>query len=122
MRVRCYPEGREGIADEYEIPPGMLGMMGAPPGAVPQPHRVTRAIGEVAEIYAEEWDLNTDGQQNICVEPVDDAARALPGWHPPDEQCAAPFRMFVLTAKVEIEWTAAEVATFNPAAASASTP
>ncbi len=49
-------------------------------------------------------------EQHVIVVPLDDEARALPGWHDDDEDPA--FKMFVLTPTTT--WTAVEVATFNP--------
>jgi hypothetical protein len=52
---------------------------------------------------------------NLIVEPLDDEARALGGWHSDEDSPA--YRMFVVTARREITWTANEVATFNSRAA-----
>ena len=120
MRVRCYPEGNVGLADSYDITPGALGCalrgFSGPGSHPPTEAKVAEALANIAQEYAEEWDLSTSRPQNVCVEPVDDEARALPGWHPAeeDEEDARPFRCFVVTARVEVAWSTVEVATFNP--------
>ena len=50
------------------------------------------------------------------LEPDDDDARVLPGWHPAEAPDDRPFRLFVARPHVEVTWTTEEVITFNPRA------
>jgi hypothetical protein len=136
MRIRCYPEGDVDRASEYEVGRPDLGIFLLSPTLArqsqPTPERTSSALALYAKTYAEEeLASEVDGPVNIVVEPLDDEARALPGWHPPekltpeeeaaDEDEPLPFRLFVLTARVEVEWSAREVQTFNPNATPAAT-
>lgn len=120
MRIRIYPEGDVGSADTYSLSVGDLGMAEAPEGAVPNEWRLSETMGLYAREYAREWGMDQDGRQNMCVEPDDEEATALPGWHAAEEgdddggdDPPRPFRLYVLTA--EVKWSACEVATFNSA-------
>lgn len=88
MRVRVYREG-------YEPEDGQVYDL-APRFAV--------------ELYAEEHveKSATGFSFNLCVEPVDDEARAMTGWHTDEESEA--FRMFEV--QVAMKWHAKEVDTF----------
>ncbi len=100
MRIRCYPEGDDTTAATYnpELVPG----------------QACDRLATTVRFYMRERHSDEVGQINIVVEPVDDEARALPGWQ---SDVDGPFRLFVVQARVE--WTAREVVTFNPNAATA---
>ncbi len=82
MKVRVYPEGDSDAAEDYNDPPEVA-----------------------AQRFAEEWEK--DG--NLCVEALDDEARALPGWK--SDEDSPHFKMF--KARVEHRYQVSEVENFR---------
>jgi hypothetical protein len=89
MKVRCYPDGCEHQACDYNLSPF-----------------------EAAGAFCR--DCKDRGSHDIIVEPLDDAAKSMPGWHKDDDAECGMFRMFKVSAHVQITWTVKEVDTFNP--------
>lgn len=88
MKVRCYPEGSRYRERTYPL----------------APHDAARQL-------CIEQDEDREGT-NVIVEPLDDEARALPGWH--SDEDAAQFKMFRVAPIVSITWEVEEKQTFNP--------
>ncbi len=88
MKVRCYRDGHGDEAREYPMPPH------------------SAVLQFCAEYMEAHYSLD------VVVVPVDEEARALPGWHTEEDAEEDPvFKMFVATPIVK--WDADEVATFN---------
>ena len=108
------------MAGSYAVP-AIVEFLKNTPGAAPPLPLVSVALADIAREYAGEWfDEPCAGkEQNICVEPDDGEAETLPGWHPAeeasgyDDEAPRPFRLFVVRARVEVEWSTREVAAFN---------
>ncbi len=86
MKFRCYKDGDDRARGLYDGTPA-----------------------DAAQAFVGEWN-DDERRVNVVVEPLDDEARALPGWHRDAESAA--FKMFVVVAHVRFEAT--EVETFNP--------
>lgn len=119
MIVRCYPEGDGEKALRVSVP--RTPAPGARDAALGSPAWTDAVLLKVAHAYAVAEGAEGGYEPfRLCVEPLDDEARALPGWHPAEEptpfdgEPPRPFRLFVVSAHVEVEWTAREVQTFNP--------
>ena len=97
MKVQCYFEG-EGISPNKMIPYDL-------------------SPAEAAQKFC---DHHADGEerQHVCVVPLDEEAKALPGWQADDEEPA--FKLFVVTPTTT--WAAREVDTFNISSASEPAP
>ena len=89
MRVQVYPHGDGQREDTFNLPPV---------------EAVTAYLREAGDNDITE----------VIVEPLDNEARALPGWHAPDDRAGLPFKMFRVAAEVRVTWTVDEVATFRP--------
>lgn len=90
MRVQVYPHGGDAdAAIEFNLPPD-----------------------EAVKAYLREADDNDITE--VIVEPIDDEARALPGWHAPEGPDDEPFRMYRVAAEVAVRWIVEEVETFRP--------
>ncbi len=86
MRVQCYAEGSASVTDEYADTPS-----------------------NAAELFVAEWIDDNDRGPNIVVTPIDDEARALPGWRSDAEEPA--YMLFLVRATVE--WKAEPVERFG---------
>lgn len=109
MKVRCYPEGRISEVRSYtlDVPADATG-------------RALRELQRTAQTFAEDYSAEETEDYsrplNVVLEPDDDDARVLPGWHPAEAPDDRPFRLFVARPHVEVTWTTEEVITFNPRA------
>lgn len=102
MKVKCYEEGGdpEAEGEDYDLT-----------GAW-QSRGLQSSLLWAAREFAQ-W--RDDGDLNVVVVPVDNEARAIPGWRSDDDE--PQHRLFAVKARVE--WNATEVDTFNPYARTA---
>jgi hypothetical protein len=82
MRVNVYPEGDSDRAEQYDVPP---------------------------EIAAQLFSKECEEEGNLCVEALDDEARALSGWH--SDEDSTHYRMF--KSRAETTYYVTEVQTFR---------
>ncbi len=98
MKFNCYEEGSLSKAQIVTVRDGTTN---------------PRAMAAAEFCASKSYDYPGTSPVDVIVCPLDDAARALPGWIPGDDDDPKPYVCVLVTPQRKITWTAEQVHGFN---------